>query len=159
MKAVVVLVCLVCAASAHICLLNPHQRGSMRGINTKEADDCGLLHKPCGGRPQEKPAIQIKGGSSYSVVFQKNLNHFASYPNGTATNGYFEISFWTTTQCHVLDKINDSATPSLTLYTQTVTMPDGPLGVSAILQLTYVTNSHDVPMGGIFYQCTDIELF
>ncbi|XP_022104550.1 uncharacterized protein LOC110986722 [Acanthaster planci] len=159
MKAAVVMVCLVAVASAHLCLLNPHQRGSMKGINVKEADDCGLLVKPCGNRTQEKPGIQIKGGSPYTVVFQKNLNHFETFPNGTVTNGYFEISFWTSTECHILGKVDDGATPSLTLYSPVVTMPTGPIGVPAILQLTYVTNNAEVPMGGIFYQCTDIELF
>ncbi|XP_022104549.1 uncharacterized protein LOC110986721 isoform X2 [Acanthaster planci] len=159
MKAAVVMVYLVAVASAHICLLNPHQRGSMKGINVKDAGDCGLLNKPCGNRTQDKPGIQIKGGSPYTVIFQKNLNHFETFPNGTATNGYFEISFLTSTDVQILSKVNDGATPSLTLYYPNVTMPRGPIGVPAILQLTYVTNNAEVPMGGIFYQCADIELF
>ncbi len=157
MKVLIAIFCLLIASSsAHVCLLNPHQRGTLQGFNSEEADACGYLTEPCGKQAVEKPSIEIRKGSDYTVVFQKNKSHFTTYSNGTSTNGFFEIGFWTAKQCKVLLKIPDTNTPSLYLYASSVTMPDGPVGVPAILQVTYTTNNPDAPPK--FYQCSDVML-
>ncbi|XP_033640214.1 uncharacterized protein LOC117300637 [Asterias rubens] len=156
MKGFAIFCLLIASSSAHICLLNPNQRGSLEGLNKEEADVCGYVTEPCGGQDQEKPLIGIRKGSDYTVVFQKNKSHFTTYSNGTSTKGYFEIGFWTKQQCKVLLRIPDTDTPSLYIYEATVTMPDGPVGLPAILQVTYATDNPDAPPK--FYQCSDVKL-
>lgn len=70
--------CIVCT-TAHICLVYPHQRGSMADLNSigmmeifvldqmglriravccdAGAADCGLTEPPCGGRDAETPRV------------------------------------------------------------------------------------------------------
>lgn len=71
-------VLMIALCEAHLCLFNPHQRGSMNGINTAGqlylllvtnhklkscailgSNDCILLDDPCGGRKAEKPMVGI----------------------------------------------------------------------------------------------------
>ncbi|XP_067928604.1 uncharacterized protein [Watersipora subatra] len=149
-----VLLCCTATVSAHICLLNPHQRGSMSGINKPAADDCILTTGPCGGRDMDSYLV-LKRESNYTVIFQKNLDHYTQ-----ATPGYFSISF-SSDEGQTFEeamKIPDMGEPSLHLYIQEVTLPKLAKGKPHnIMQVVYKTNNPAAPPA--FYQCTDIILY
>ncbi|KAL3858566.1 hypothetical protein ACJMK2_008885 [Sinanodonta woodiana] len=145
----VALLCLVAACSAHLCLLNPMQRGSESGINKAGATDCLLMTAPCGGR-MKGTGITLTGGQRYTVVFQKNLDHWTK-----ATPGNFVISFGMESgQLTSLATVPDHGEPSLTLYEQEVTIPM--MKGNFILQVTYNPNNPQAPAH--FYQCADVNV-
>lgn len=141
----------VAIASAHVCLLQPLQRGSLNGLNTVGTPDCGLTTGPCGGRHAEQPKQILKSGSEYTIVFQKNRDHYAS--NAT---GFFHISYEKAGHFgsfRTLAKIPDTSSPSLTLFSHTVRLPDQEWK-HVIINVQYSAPSEGV----VFYQCADVEL-
>ncbi|EDV22595.1 hypothetical protein TrispH2_005787 [Trichoplax sp. H2] len=154
---IITLALCVVAVNSHICLLSPRQRGSLRGINKAASDSCIRLTGPCGGQKAMKPTVTIAGGSKYTVVFQKNLNHWA---NG-AMHGMFNISLGMVKSGKVephsfthLASVPDTNTPSLWIYTQDVMIPKK--SGSAVIQVIYVTDNSKAP--AMFYQCSDIMI-
>ncbi|KAL3858565.1 hypothetical protein ACJMK2_008883 [Sinanodonta woodiana] len=147
---IVTLFCLVAVCSAHLCLINPIQRGSETGINKPGAADCLLLTAPCGGRSKDKAGVTLTGGQSFTVVFQKNLDHWIK-----ATPGNFVISFGMEGgQLTTLATVMDNGEPSLTLYETVVTIPM--MKGNFILQVTYNPNNPQAPAH--FYQCADVHV-
>ncbi|XP_062520531.1 uncharacterized protein LOC134195515 [Corticium candelabrum] len=139
-------------AHAHVCLINPHQRGTMKDINSPGTSDCALMHGPCGHRPPEHPAVTYKAGATYRFTFQKNLDHFdKDHP------GYFNVNITDTRGDHpiTLKRITDTSAPSLTLYTVEVKLPNKP-SPHAVLQVEYYTDNPHAPP--TFFQCADITL-
>merc|ERR1711860_36494 len=137
-------------ASAHMCLVSPHQRGSMNGLNTKGATDCILLNGPCGGRMAGQSIENLMSGANASVILQKNLDHWAQ-----ATPGYFAVSLMQGSKMMEIGRVKDMGEDSLYLYTITGMVPIGMSG-SAVLQATYVTMNPSAP--AVFYQCADINI-
>ena len=80
---------LMCAALAtcwaHMCLINPTQRGSMKMLNVHAASDCILLTSPCGGRPTDDIRMYLRAGQNFTVTFQKNADHWKSGSPGDFT--------------------------------------------------------------------------
>ncbi|XP_045172862.2 uncharacterized protein LOC123534610 [Mercenaria mercenaria] len=142
-------------ASAHLCLIGPHQRGTMTGLNKKGSDDCILLKGPCGGRPSSTPLAILMSGKNTTVTFQKNLDHWVK-----ASPGYFAVAIMQESKQRIMDykeiaRVPDMGEPSLTLYSVTGMVPSRISG-TAVLQVTYVTNNPDAPP--VFYQCADVAI-
>jgi len=147
--------CLFGVASAHLCLLSPYQRGAACDVNVEVNACCGLgevlgHHAPCGDMPVGNPVAELYAGQNYSLVFQKNENHFyASNP------GSFSVNYWQGGEPTLLATIPDTNTPWSYVYTLDVSMPStSGLGW---LQVVYATNNPAVKNTN-FYQCSDIVL-
>ena len=145
---------MVSKSSCHLCLLSPPQRGSISGLNKPGSNDCMLLKYPCGGRPAGKHSEILRVGQNFTVIFQKNLNHYtAASPGGFSIylgdeqGGMFKT----------LAQINDMNEPDLHLYTVDVTIPSFKLKKQLFLQTVYVTNNPKAPAA--FYQCSDVMIF
>ena len=70
---------------AHMCLLSPAQRGSMTMFNKAASGDCHLMTSPCGGRAMDDVRLYLRAGQNFTVVFQKNLDHWNSATPGDFT--------------------------------------------------------------------------
>merc|ERR1711894_652480 len=128
---------------AHLCLINPTQRGSMNGLNTKGSDDCLRLKSPCGGmNPPKDPQVLYRAGSNIAVTFQKNLDHFISTSQGKD-------------DMKELARVPDTSDPSLSLYSVPITLPKEAKPWYT-LQVVYMTKNDKAPPA--FYQCADISL-
>ncbi|KAF6017739.1 hypothetical protein EB796_023940 [Bugula neritina] len=153
-----ILIVFSCAltVSCHLCLINPHQRGSMSGLNKVASDDCILLASPCGGRsPQTSGVLKLKAESNYTVIFQKNLDHFSAN-----SPGYFSVSFGLddmASSFKEVARVSDMGEPSLHLYSVDVKLPMLSGHPNRIIQVSYVTENKEAPAA--FYQCADIVLY
>ena len=68
---------------AHTCLLDPLQRNGAPGALTKVADPaCGLNAAPCGGTKVGSPSASYQAGTTASITWVKNLNHYNSAAPG-----------------------------------------------------------------------------
>eukprot|EP01098_Paradermamoeba_levis_P015386 TRINITY_DN779_c0_g1_i2.p1 TRINITY_DN779_c0_g1~~TRINITY_DN779_c0_g1_i2.p1 ORF type:complete len:170 (-),score=58.61 TRINITY_DN779_c0_g1_i2:326-835(-) len=141
-------------AIAHVCLLSPTPRGGPVDANKEANPDCGLgevfgFSAPCGGKPSGA-ALNLQAGSNFTIVFEKNEDHwYATAP------GFFQINFWAENNYLTLAKFADSNTPWDHIYQTTVTLPRY-LG-RGFLQLIYSTNNPGVKNTN-FYHCSDIHL-
>ncbi|XP_076437558.1 uncharacterized protein LOC143276794 isoform X2 [Babylonia areolata] len=123
-------------------------------MSCADSDSCILLKGPCGGTIPTANKLSIVGGTNFTVIFQKNLNHF-----NEAHPGYWSVSMARAegSSFTELFRITDTDVPSLTLYTATVTAPEVATGsepVPMVLQTRYVTNNPKAPSA--FYQCGDV---
>ncbi|KAF6017737.1 hypothetical protein EB796_023938 [Bugula neritina] len=144
----------VAAVSSHICLLNPHQRGSMEGINKFGAKDCMLRTGPCGGRPaDDPPSLKLISGTNYTVTFQQNVNHLD--PNSP---GYFAVSIGDDMDSLVeAARIPDRGAPNFTIFQVPILVPLEGASLTHVIQVKYVTNNPSIPVPlGTYYQCGDI---
>ena len=126
----------------------------MEGINAAAAKDCALLTGPCGKRPAEDPIVTLSIGHNVSVIFQKNLNHFDA-----AKPGAFVVSISKSApilKFVPLLTVKDTNSTSLTLYTESVKIPENYEGDNAVLQDKYVTDNPAAP--AVFYQCADVGI-
>jgi hypothetical protein len=143
------------AASAHMCMFAPTQRGGLDGsVNDPAALKCAGHVGPCGNQPNSLLPTQImRANVPFIVVIQKNLDHYNS------TNpGYFAVSF------------ADVADPSESDFTTLLQIPDGPASVypdqylffanvsvqakplrHGVLRSTYITNNVNA---GNYFSCT-----
>jgi len=139
-------------AFGHMCLFNPHQRGSLLGANIVGAPICDLWQNaPCGGMTPESPTIYAEVGSNYSIVIQKNKDHF----NGSDP-GNFTISFslsYDIFDFQLLAVVPDTNATSLAVYEVDVALPSM-VTEHGIIQVIYNTNT-----GYVWYQCADIGLY
>lgn len=153
MDSFAIIVCFgLCVAicSAHLCILEPKQRGSISGINNPGTDDCILIHGPCGGRPAETPTTIYKDNGNYTVIFQKNLDHY-----NKAAPGYFAVTLMSSSFTKVLAHVSDAGEKSLTLYEPSISLATVPKG-TYFLQVTYVTRNPKAP--AVFFQCADVQI-
>ncbi|XP_045172851.2 uncharacterized protein LOC123534602 [Mercenaria mercenaria] len=148
---VVCFAAIMALSSAHMCLINPHQRGSMMGLNKAGSDDCILLTGPCGGRAISTPTAILNPGKNTTVTLQKNLDHWAK-----ATPGYFAVTIMQGTMMKEIGRVMDMGEPSLHLYSVEAMVPTGMTIGGAVLQATYVTNNSQAP--AVFYQCADVKV-
>jgi len=155
MKVFMSVSCLLAVATvctAHMCLLTPIQRGSMQGLNKAGADDCILLKAPCGDRDAAEGNTIYAPGSNYTVIFQKNLDHWAK-----ATPGYFTINLMNDGGLiKEVAREPDAGEPSLHLYSAMMTVPVGIPKGNYALQVQYVTKNSQAP--AVFYQCADVQV-
>jgi len=141
------------SVSSHMCLFNPHQRGTMDGTNKKGASDCALVSPgPCGGRAVESPVLIAKAGTNFTVVFQKNLDHWYSDEPGN-----FTVSLATSVggDFDELATVADSAAPSLSFFLAEVALPLTAVK-HGVLQVVYYPNNPAAP--DTFYQCADFSI-
>ncbi|KAL5015465.1 hypothetical protein ScPMuIL_009735 [Solemya velum] len=158
MKPSVFMCCVMCsvvvvpACWSHVCLLSPPQRGSMMGINKPGAPDCGLENATCGGRGAQANTVILRSGQNFTVIVQKNLNHF-----NMSNPGNFNISLLDEKAMKYthLAMIPDTSDPSLTLYSAMVKIPDGIAKQAYALQVVYNTMDPSPPL---FYQCSDVTV-
>jgi len=163
-RAIILLIVLfIIGEQCHMCLVNPKQRGTMNNINQVLAPDCALdkISRPpgtydnyCGGRAAETPAVTYTPNTIITVVFQKNNNHFTA-----TTLSSFKVFLLSSTDAAAnrqqLHSVNDSNTPELSLYVQSVQLPNVQ-NPHAVLQVIY-----DAPWNNtdyVYYQCADIAI-
>eukprot|EP01113_Clastostelium_recurvatum_P032596 TRINITY_DN420_c0_g1_i2.p1 TRINITY_DN420_c0_g1~~TRINITY_DN420_c0_g1_i2.p1 ORF type:complete len:162 (-),score=39.49 TRINITY_DN420_c0_g1_i2:75-560(-) len=144
--AVALLFVSISGVSGHLCVLAPNQRTPLGdSINKAGALVCQYQTGPCGGVAMTKPQA-IDRNTNYTIVFQKNANHW-----NTTNPGTFVVSFQETHgNSFLIEKIPDTNTPDLTLYTVPVHITTEIKG-EGYVQVTYITNSV-----GNFYQCADV---
>ncbi len=73
-------------AGAHICAIAPAQRGPL-SVHTAGDDTCYRRLPDCGGMPAQSPTVTYTAGSSVSLLFQQNLNHWSAW-----SPGYLDVS-------------------------------------------------------------------
>eukprot|EP01012_Entosiphon_sulcatum_P040758 TRINITY_DN54471_c0_g1_i1.p1 TRINITY_DN54471_c0_g1~~TRINITY_DN54471_c0_g1_i1.p1 ORF type:complete len:163 (-),score=21.24 TRINITY_DN54471_c0_g1_i1:60-512(-) len=139
---------LVALSSAHLCLLNPKQRGPVNNLNTAGSPQCLQVQGPCGTVPREVARVDLL--PNVTIVFQKNLDHY-----NPANPGSFVVSIASETDMKFikLGEVPDAGDKSLTLYTEEISIPRSIRG-PAVLQVTYTTNNPQAPP--VFYQCADV---
>jgi hypothetical protein len=87
MRSVMILLAAVGDVSAHICILEPPQRGNL-SVTTPGDPSCYRRTNYCGGIPAPKaPTTTLVAGSTSVIRFQQNLNHW--YPPNP---GYLDVS-------------------------------------------------------------------
>lgn len=145
-------------AHGHMCLMSPHQRGTM-DLSQAGSNDCFLLSGPCGGRNYTTGSsiYNMKSGSSVLIRWQQNFNH---YQNGNV--GYFDISYAegpspsSERDFHLLGFASDynaHSEAAVTNMSLAITVP-AELCKHCILRMRYVSNKPgEVP----FYQCSDVS--
>eukprot|EP01088_Endostelium_zonatum_P011084 TRINITY_DN248_c0_g1_i1.p2 TRINITY_DN248_c0_g1~~TRINITY_DN248_c0_g1_i1.p2 ORF type:complete len:161 (-),score=30.26 TRINITY_DN248_c0_g1_i1:74-535(-) len=146
---VVVFLCLVAVAVAHVCTFFPPQRGPLYGLNTPASNACFLTTPPCGINNETSPRVVLQAGHEYNITFQKNENHW------TVNAGYWaiEIAPHPGAPYHTLAKFADTNSPALTMYTIPVHLPTQPSD-HAIIRVHYACNG--LPF--TFYTCSDVAL-
>jgi len=148
---VVLIFAVLSSTLAHLCLFNPKQRGSLNGYTSPGANDCALLSGPC-GRSASSPVIYAQKGSNFTIVFQKNLDHWYQ-----ANPGNFTVN-WSTTVSNDFEfvaTVPDDGEPSLTYYEVMVTVPNM-IVKHGVLQVVYYTNNPSAPPS--FWQCADFGI-
>lgn len=149
-KLLVLVVCVYMSA-AHLCMLSPPQRTALDNINKPGSASCILLVEPCGKTKPSMNKVYMEAGGNFTVVFQKNLDHY-----NAESPGYWSVSMGK--ENGVLKELYntpDTATPSLTIFSANITVPDVSTRVSKmILQTKYVTKNPKAPP--VFYQCADV---
>jgi len=146
-----VVVLLIAVCSAHVCLLNPMQRGRNPDVNTEASNDCFKLKAPCGDNTPRPPVEIVRSGFNYTVVFQKNLNHWSA-----SKQGNLQINFAKSPDGPFikLAEIADTNSPSLTVYLQSIRFPHTLTALDhAVIQVVY-----DPGTVGPFYQCGDVSI-
>lgn len=121
MRSAVLLVAVVAVTMvhAHLCVLNPAQRGGPHTITMVADPWCKLTTGPCGGQSAEAGSVEYHRNDNVTIAFQKNQDHWTS-----ATPGYFSVGFATAPgePFTELARIPDTATPALTVYETQVTL-------------------------------------
>jgi len=152
MKQIIIFVILIVTSClAHVCFLNPEQRGGVNsGINQIASNECFQTTAPCGSFPQGAPEVFYASGENITVIFQKNLNHWDATNPGNFTVNFSENGMmWKN-----LASMPDNNDASLTLFTLNVTIPNIK-APKTMLQVIYAPNGPPGP----FYQCADIGIF
>jgi hypothetical protein len=155
---------LVSLCSAHLCLINPVQRGFAGnsitvGINAPLAVDCALTMSACGGRdtpdPYINPANHYLKNTTISLFILKNEDHYTD-----KAISYIKISMFDRTTMAPLIAMpiiyeDLSATGPGIIYIP-FTVPTPPTGAltDAYLQVEYHANDVDL----VFYQCADVVI-
>jgi len=152
MKQIIILSILLSVAVAHLCLMNPVQRGDLAGYEEPAATDCYLTTGPCGGKGMGPPVLFALAGTNFTILFQKNLDHFYA-----PAPGNFTISFsYDGMDFFEVGSMPDTSAPSLTYYMMTH-MVGQEFIKHGVLQVAYHTNNPNTPV--TFYQCADIGVY
>eukprot|EP01121_Diplochlamys_sp_Union-15-3_P008786 TRINITY_DN2352_c0_g1_i1.p1 TRINITY_DN2352_c0_g1~~TRINITY_DN2352_c0_g1_i1.p1 ORF type:complete len:170 (-),score=21.40 TRINITY_DN2352_c0_g1_i1:30-539(-) len=164
-KVTVLFVSFILVVSAHICVWEPRQRGTL-SITTPGDDSCYRPFAECGKEPAETPSKTLKGGQEYTIEFQQNLNHW--YPKNAgwmdASISYKVDNVTDSDFLPIGDKIPDFNANNMvtqTNFTIKATIPRKPCD-HCVLRVRYVSNNPDEAVTGnpnaIFYQCADITI-
>lgn len=154
---------IIAAATAHVCLVKPPQRGPM---NTSRPGDptCARTQWPCGGQPRPQPPYPIHYINQYysgiSVQFQQNANHYeVGWP------GYLQLAYTTNPDPKSDDDFELIDLQVDTNYHQQLHQQNFnvnwmlPANFTecnpCTLQVRYVSHK---PGLETFYQCTDIHI-
>ena len=124
LRTALVLVALVVAlCNAHLCLVNPTQRGvwTEDALNSEADNSCIKLDSPCGGDDAADPQVVFEAGANFTLVFQKNLNHYNADAPGNFTVTYFDSP--SMKDGTVMFTTADTNTSSLTIYTPSFKWP------------------------------------
>ena len=171
------------AASAHICLLSPIQRGGVQGSVTAGADVCGnvaVAGGPCGNTVAGPPVAFFFEGMTHHVAMLKNLDHceccilgkkhclrlrdlgcwLTPPPSPPAVNkanpGNFSVSLLDNKGMSTpIAVIPDTDAPSQTIYNAQFTLPVSLPSGMYVIKAAYNTDSIAHPQ---FVQCSDIEI-
>jgi len=143
-------VLLLCSAAvfAHVCMLDPPQRGGAHSIVVNADPWCKLLTGPCGGfAPDSEGLVMYRVNETITVAFQKNQNHW-----NQANPGYFSLSFAPdpASPFTELSRVADTNSSDLALYEMQVVTPV--VTDNGVLQVQYVTNQGSL----VFYACSDV---
>ncbi|KAK7092178.1 uncharacterized protein [Littorina saxatilis] len=155
-KIIVLLAC-VSACVAHLCMLSPPQRSPLTGINKPGSRSCFMLGAPCGKQAPNINKLYLSAGENFTVVFQKNLNHFYA-----ANPGYFSVSIGSESDeknnrtLTELYRTADTSDPSLTIMTANIMVPRPVVEQPFVIQTQYVSNNPTEPPA--FYQCADVVI-
>jgi hypothetical protein len=154
-------------ARAHVCILDPPQRGSL-SVDVPGDPSCYRRTGPCGGVKQTFPGTALLRGATSSIVVQQNLNHWVP-PTQNRTSGFFEIKLVQASSAGtdvLLDTWSDFPAwdeVSQTNFTREITIPaDVPLGAH-VLSFAYVSYNKDeidpaTNTDAVFYNCADVEV-
>jgi len=149
--------------NAHICLVQPYQRGPRVDISVPANLDCYHTTGPCGNVNNSLPpgpvAAVLKAGSPYVVEFQQNLNHF--YPNKPG----FMVAEIATSDNGPYTQFG-SLIPDFNAYDMVTQTNFSIKGIvpyftcdRCVLRVRYVSNN---PLEGantnVFYECADIAI-
>lgn len=145
------------AAQCHMCLLNPYQRPGFvndTALSTAGASQCALMTEPCGGVSANFVNAAIMS-ETYTVVMEKNLDHF----NSAGTPGNFTVNLWSSGGEFIrrLGYVMDDKRPSGSIYQVQFPVPHEGGMSRFILQTVYYTNNANAPPA--FYQCADLEIY
>jgi hypothetical protein len=145
----------LCAAlaSAHLCLLQPMQRGGVEGSGEIGAKACFGVTAPCGNYPKAGPISSVAPRGTMTLVqFQKNEDHY-----NAENPGNFSIVGWNGAFAGPpIATLADNSAPSLTVFTVSLWTPmEAPPG-NYTLQVVYYTNNPNAPPA--FYACADVQV-
>jgi hypothetical protein len=126
-------------------------------INVAAAKECYYVNSASitpicgvdGPIPPTIPNIVVRARSNYTFIFQKNLDHWSA--TAPSYFGVFLIDALYPTQVNYLSMVPDNNSPSLTIYTSTVTIPEVSM-VHAYVGVIYFG------AGITFYQCSDVMI-
>merc|ERR1719238_2021899 len=142
------------SASAHLCLLNPVQRGGVSGDDKAAAAVCAQTNHPCGDvHASPKFNTPVKPGEKITIEIMKNLDHF-----NHDLPGNFTLGFGVSVADHykIFATIPDDARPSLSHYRFTTQVPASAPAGGYTIQAIYNTHANDAPAQ--FYQCGDVTV-
>jgi hypothetical protein len=148
-------------ASAHICILDPPQRGgpSIKTWGDHQCFNAGSAELSCGDAtrfPHGTPH-QFIAGSSIDILFQQNLNHY-----NPGFEGFLDVAYSTKPDPTDADFVTLASVPdtylhkqaSMTNYTLPVTLPLAEF-TGGSLRVRYHPNKPTEP---VFRQCADISI-
>ena len=154
---------LVGAAVAHMCVMEPRQRGTM-DISSWANPSC-FRRVPCDGDAPAGPVTTVPAGPGFAVRLQQNANHFS-----LLAVGFIDVAIsaqpsrdpdaWTTLATVQDYPAHDQVTQ--TNFTIVVSIPDD-IGDTAVMRFRYVSLNQDEidPANNtqaIFWQCADIKI-
>jgi len=137
----------------HMCMLSPTQRGplSASDINVKNTAHCGWSTAACGGLPAQTPSTYLVRDTTFTVIWQKNENHWYQNAPGSFNLSYADVN--TPTNFVPIYSFEDTNSDSLTLYTYSLDVGKLPAGSKqGILQLVYYCPGIKVN----YYACADL---
>eukprot|EP00026_Physarum_polycephalum_P019856 Phypoly_transcript_22079.p1 GENE.Phypoly_transcript_22079~~Phypoly_transcript_22079.p1 ORF type:complete len:160 (+),score=19.81 Phypoly_transcript_22079:100-579(+) len=144
------------SAFAHMCMFSPPQRGALQNVNTANTLDCSWTKGPCGGEyDPEKPYTAFARGTNFTVVWQKNQNHWYSSNPGSFSLSWADSN--SPTDFQEIYSFVDTNLPSLTVYSYVldVSAKIPASSKSGIFQLVYYCPGINYN----FYQCADVVVF
>ncbi len=145
-RSVMVVAAMAVAVSAHLCILNPAQRGGPHTITAAADPWCKLTTGPCGGQAAEAGSVEYHHNDTVTIAWQKNQDHWTA-----ATPGYFSVGFAAAPGDSFTEllRVPDTNAPSLSVFEAQVVL-DTP-SPTAVIGIEYNTGQ-----GFSFYACADV---
>jgi hypothetical protein len=163
---VVVSAAILQAVLAHVCILDPPQRGPM-SISSPGDHNCYRPYGECGNQPSESPKVTWIAGSKQRILFQQALNHWYPQRPGWLDAGLSFNKFDNLTSTdfapwgNVIPDFNANTMITQTNFTIEATVPQVTCD-HCVLRVRYVSNNPDEAVknnpNAIFYQCVDVKI-